>query len=138
MLSPSPCSAMSRRVEPASRAGIKSVRSWSISATAYPARPLFRVALVVMPLQYVVAEIVGKAAINRVRVIGVVLRVIVLDEERRPFNTVVMRFAAFRAAGPREMDFIEGSFVNRFEFLAGFILAITVNVFLDHFPKQFL
>src|SRR5687767_6353601 len=131
MLSPSPCSAMSRRVD-FSRAGTSSVVSCSI-----PGR-LLRMARVVVPLQHVIAEIIFKAAINRVDVIGVVLRVVVFNQERRPLHAIIVRLTTFRSAAPCEEKFAWADGANFFQIGARSVFTVTIGVFLDEFPRNFL
>ena len=57
--------------------------------------------------QQVAAEVVGEVAPDRVDVVAVVLGVVVLDEERRPLDPVVVLLAALGLAGPRERDLLQ-------------------------------
>src|SRR5690606_3618561 len=54
--------------------------------------------------QQVHAEVVRQIAPHRMDVVGVALRVVVLDQKRRTVDTVVMRRTDLRASGPREVD----------------------------------
>jgi hypothetical protein len=54
------------------------------------------------------AEIAGRIPPHGVNVIGVVLRVVVLDQESRALETVVVRAAWLVTAGPGEVDRFEG------------------------------
>src|SRR5215831_2836063 len=54
----------------------------------------------VMFLQEVVAEIPGKVSPDGVNVVGVVLRVIVLDKKGLPLDAVIMALARLNATGP--------------------------------------
>src|SRR5262245_50278466 len=50
--------------------------------------------------QYVLAPVVGEIAPDAVDMIGAVLRVVVLDQKRRPFDGIVVPLAALLRAGP--------------------------------------
>ncbi len=71
--------------------------------------PVLRVPLVtiVMLAQQIFAEVVGGVAPHRVNVVGVVLRVVELDQERRPVQAVIMRPPRLDVARPSEMDVLE-------------------------------
>src|SRR5688572_29177867 len=69
------------------------------------------VVLVIM-LQQAVAEVVVEVAINAVNVIGVILSVVVFDQERRALNEIVVRLAGLEAAGPNEMDVVDPGTVD--------------------------
>mgnify|MGYP007064222608 CR=1 FL=1 len=49
--------------------------------------------MVVVMFKHGVAEVIGEVAVHAVNVIGVILSVVVLDEERRALNEVVVRLA---------------------------------------------
>ena len=61
----------------------------------------------VVLLEQVVAEIVFEVSPDAVNVVGVVLGVVVLDQERRPLDAVVVGHSSLDAAGPREADFVD-------------------------------
>ena len=60
----------------------------------------------VMLFESVQAEIVGHRVPYDVGMVGRVLRVVVLDDEARTVDAVVMTFTRSEAAGPGEMDFV--------------------------------
>src|SRR5213075_2112744 len=91
---------------------------------------------VVVLLQHVATEIVFKVAIDGVDVVGVVLRVIVLDDEVRTLHAVIVRLAAFEAAGPGEENLIGLGGVDFLQVFAGGVFTITENVFLDDVPED--
>ena len=62
------------------------------------------VRFLVVLLQQILAKILGEVAIHAVDMIGVVLRVVVFDQERRPLNAIVMPLAALQSAGPGEVN----------------------------------
>src|SRR5262245_3352860 len=70
---------------------------------AWPSR--FLVLLLKMFHQRV-AEVVGEVTVDAVNVIGAVLRIVVLDQERRALDEVMMRLTGLEAAGPLEMDLL--------------------------------
>src|SRR5207249_2831005 len=49
---------------------------------------------------------------HRMNVVGIVLRVVVLDEKRGSLDPVVMLLAALGLARPREPDFLEAGFLE--------------------------
>ena len=61
----------------------------------------------VMTRQGVVAEVATGFAPDRVNVIRAVLRVVVLDEDRRPVKAIVMTLAATIATSPRKVQFLD-------------------------------
>src|SRR5436190_14026506 len=66
---------------------------------------------VVLP-QQVFAEVVVEIAPDGVDVVGVVLRVVVLDEKSWSLHAIVMRVAFFDAAGPRKINFVPPGLVD--------------------------
>ena len=61
-------------------------------------------------------EIAGRAAPHAVHVIGVVLRVVVLDEKRRSLQAIRVLGVAFEAAPPGQPNLVEA---RRFELRLG-------------------
>src|ERR1700732_2872644 len=57
--------------------------------------------------QYVVTEVVGRVAPRRVDVVAVCLRVVMLDEQRRPLGPEVVPLPRFGAARPREAEVVQ-------------------------------
>ena len=49
----------------------------------------------------------SEALISEVNVIGVVLRVVILDQKRAAWHTVIVPFASLQAAHPGELDLVE-------------------------------
>src|SRR5262245_15591854 len=62
--------------------------------------------------QQVAAEVAVEVAPHRVDVVAVVLRVVVLDEERRSLDAVVVLLSALGLTGPREPDLLEARFLQ--------------------------
>ena len=58
--------------------------------------------------EHVAAEVGAQVAPDRVDVVGVVLRVVVLDEQVAALDAVVVRLAGLGAAGPGERQRVEG------------------------------
>ena len=65
-------------------------------------------AALIVFLQQVQAEIAVKVAPNGMNVIGVILRVVELDQKLRRLDTIVVGLARLLAARPREVDVIAG------------------------------
>src|SRR5262245_56696950 len=61
----------------------------------------------VMLAQQILAEIAIEIAPDRVNVIGVVLRVVVLNQKRRALDAVVMRIAFVDSARPGKMNLVD-------------------------------
>ena len=51
-------------------------------------------------LQHRVAEVVVEVAVDAMDVIGAILRVVVLNQERRALNEIMVRLAGLETAGP--------------------------------------
>ena len=68
---------------------------------------MFGACRLVVLLQQVVAEIVLEVSPDAVDVVGVVLGVVVFDQESRPLDAVVVRLSPLEAAGPREADLVD-------------------------------
>ena len=66
--------------------------------------------LVVMLPEEIFAEIVFEIAPDGVDVVGVVLGVVVFEQERWPLHAVIVGFAPFDATGPGEIDFVQAGF----------------------------
>src|SRR5882757_5735970 len=68
--------------------------------------------LFIVPPQDVVTEIIFQIAPHGVNVIGVVLRVIVFDQESRPLDAVVVRLSRLQSAGPGKMDLVQPGVID--------------------------
>src|ERR1700722_19907729 len=66
------------------------------------------VAGLVMDLEQILAEISVKVPPDGVYMVGVVLRIVVLNEESRRLYTVIVGLALFRAAGPGKINVLAG------------------------------
>ena len=62
--------------------------------------------------QKVAPEIAAEIAPDRVNVVRVVLRVVVLDEEGRTLHPVVMLLAPFGLTRPRKPDLVDARFLD--------------------------
>src|SRR5688572_3536946 len=60
--------------------------------------------------QQVAPEIAAEITPHAVDVVAVVLRAVVLDQEQRPLDAVIVRPPALGAAGPAEMDLLDAAF----------------------------
>src|SRR5262249_38459148 len=77
-------------------------------AVASEVAPRSLVALLIMLLQQVLAPIARELTPDAMDVVGLVLRVVVLNQERRRLNTIVVRIALLDAARPCEPDVLAG------------------------------
>ena len=68
--------------------------------------------LLVVQCQQVGAKIRMEIPPDCMNVIGVVLNVVVFDQERRSLNAIVMRLTLFEPPGPREEDVSQTSGTN--------------------------
>ena len=94
--------------------------------------------MVVLPVvlgQQVAAEVAGVVAPHAVHVVGVALRVVVLDEERRPLDAVVVRLALGLAAHPDEADAVESGVAHLGQPLVGDGAGLGGGVLLDDRPQ---
>ena len=69
----------------------------------------------IMLFQGVFAEVIRGVAPDCVDVIGVILSVVVFDEERRTLDAVIVPNAHFGAARPRERDLVKTGDMNAAE-----------------------
>lgn len=86
----------------------------------------------------VAAEVALEVAPDRMDVVGAVLGIVELEEERGALDAVVMAFAGFLAAGPGEVDSgpaggFDAGKISRGDFGAG-----SMDVFLDEAAKELL
>ena len=58
-------------------------------------------------LQHRVTKVVVEVAIHTVKVIGIVLGVVVLDQEIRRLDPIIMPLPRLERTGPGEVDFLE-------------------------------
>src|SRR6266404_1728845 len=65
--------------------------------------------LLVVPRQQVGAKIRMEIPPDRMNVIGVILNVVVFDQERRPLNPIVMRLTLFEPTGPGQENTSQAS-----------------------------
>src|SRR5262245_51407231 len=85
----------------------------------------------VMFAQQILAEIAVEIAPDRVDVIGVVLRVVVFDQEGRALDAVIMRIAFVHAARPREIYLVEAGVAKLLRPLVGYVLRHPGKIFID-------
>src|SRR5262245_39246809 len=94
--------------------------------------PVPRVALVllVVRLEQILTEIIRRVAPYRMNVIGVVLRIVELDQKRGAMQSVIVPLPRLGAAGPREMDFLKSSRLNSRQILICQLGPQTVSIIL--------
>ena len=80
-------------------------------------------------IQHGIAEVVVEVTINTVNVIGIILCVVVLNQERWALNEIVMRFPGLQTAGPDEVDVFPSGTVDAVQILICEASADTTNVF---------
>src|SRR5258706_882818 len=61
---------------------------------------------VVMLAEHIFAKVIGRVAPDGMDVIGVVLRVVKLDQECRPLDAIVVPLPRLQGAGPSKLHFI--------------------------------
>ena len=91
--------------------------------------------LLVVLAQQVVAKIVLQVANDAVHVVGVILRIVVLDQKVRSLNTVIVAFASLERSSPAEVDIFQIHLVEVFQRLVGDVGAVVTKVFLDDAPE---
>lgn len=89
------------------------------------------VRVLVMIAEDILAEVVFQVAPEGVDMVGVILGVIVFDDELGGLHPVVVGLAGFRSACPGEVDGVEGGGVELVEFFRHEVGAIAEDVFLD-------
>src|SRR5688572_1459257 len=80
----------------------------------------------VVLLEEVVAEVVLEVAPDGVDVIGVVLGVVVFDEEGWAVDAVVVGLAGLELAGPGEADLVVAGLLDAEEVMVGDLVAMAV------------
>src|SRR5215510_14361497 len=90
----------------------------------------------VMFAQQILAEIAVEIAADRVDVIGVVLRVVVFDQESRALAAVIMLIAFVLAARPREIYLVEAGVAKLLRPLVGYVLRHPRQIFIEQFLEQ--
>ena len=105
--------------------------------------PSLRVAMLggrrlVVLSQQVDAEIVLEVSPDAVDVVGVVLGVVVFDQERRPLDAVVVRLSALEASGPREADLFDARLEDLAQVVAGQLRAKPFRVEDDDRVQELL
>src|SRR5262249_10259158 len=93
--------------------------------------------LVVGP-EDVLAEVARGGVPDGVHVIGAGLGVVVLDDECRPLDPIVVRLAALEAAGPGEGDLVPARLLGLLEVLRRQFAAEPVGVLFDQHPERLL
>src|ERR1700704_3739806 len=76
----------------------------------------------------VFAPVAREVAPDAVDVIGVVLRIVKLDEERRALDAIAMALAVFEPAGPRELDVVPPRGGDAAEIIGGDVASHPVGV----------
>src|SRR5262249_20264363 len=75
-----------------------------------------------------VAEVVVEVAVDAVDVIGPVLRVVVLNQERRALNEIMVRLAGFATASPLKTDLLRAGASDARQVLIREFLADALDV----------
>lgn len=63
-------------------------------------------ALIVVPAEHIFAEVILEIAVDRMDMINIVLGIVILNQDLRTVNPVVMRFALFDTASPCEVNLL--------------------------------
>src|SRR5688572_33245707 len=90
----------------------------------------------VMFLEEIDAEVAVKVPPDRMNVIGVVLRVVILDQERRSLQAVVMRLAAQEPTHPREANVIQAGLAEPREARLGHSPRLGPGVLVDNREQE--
>src|ERR1043166_892792 len=98
-----------------------------------PASGVWR--LVVVFSQQILAEIALKIAPDRMNVVGIVLRIVVLEQKCWTLDAIIMWLPFFRAARPAKVNLIETSFVDPGQILARQLRSQPLHVRLNQ-PHQ--
>src|SRR5439155_4537686 len=130
---PAPARTMSNRTPPISRRSAPCMGASSGSAALISIRSVQQtervsaMAGLVVRLQQIEPEVAVVIAPHRVNVVGVILRVVVLDEERRRLHAIVMRPAAFQGARPGEVQILShllDLLLARLRHLLGYVVGV--------------
>src|SRR5690348_11606012 len=70
--------------------------------------------------------------------VGVVLGVVVLNEELRPLHSIIMRFAALSGSCPCEMKLILGCILDPFEFFICNLASHAIHIFMYDVEQHLL
>ena len=97
---------------------------------------LRRVRLFVVGLEWVAAEVVVEIAPDGVDVVGVVLRVVVLEDEAWSLDAVVVRLAGFDPARPGEVDLAEARFFDLRPVFLGEVEAMPAEIEVDELDED--
>src|SRR5262249_12199154 len=92
-------------------------------------------ALEMLPKQ-VAPEVAVEVAPHGMNMVGVVLGVVVLDQERGPLDPVIVRLEALGVARPREADLLDSGFLEASHAIGGQIGRHRAGVDLDQLHQQ--
>src|SRR3954447_2717778 len=92
--------------------------------------------LLVMFAKQVFTEITLEVTPDSMDVIGVVLGVVVLEQESRTLDTIIVRIPLFGSARPTEIDFIESCFLDAGEIFTGEVGTQSLDVSFDKMEQQ--
>ena len=92
----------------------------------------------VVLLEQVFAEVVFEVAPDAMNVVGVVLGIVVFDEEGRPLDAVVVGLTEFEAAGPGEADLVDSGFEDLGQIVGSKLGTEPLGVENDDRVDQFL
>src|SRR3954452_2883638 len=85
--------------------------------------------------EQVFAKVILKIAPDRVDMVGVVLGVVVFEEERRGLKAIIMRLPFFNAPSPAKIDFLQAGFLDLLNIFAREIRTQALDVNSDQ-PHQ--
>src|SRR4029450_6041363 len=88
--------------------------------------------------EHVFAEISGEIAPDSMDMVGVVLRVVVLEQEGRSLHAIIVRLSGRIGSGPGKMDVVETGLVDRAEISIAHLVTASPHVLLDKAPEEFL
>src|SRR5258708_7743383 len=92
--------------------------------------------LLVMFAKQVFSKITLEIAPDRVNVVGIVLCVVVFQQEGRALDAVIMRLALFSSSSPAEIDFPKSGLLNRGNIFGRKIWTQTLDIGFDQVEQQ--
>jgi hypothetical protein len=87
-------------------------------------------------LQQAVAEVIVEVAIDTVNVIGIILSVVVFNQERRALDEIVVWLTGFQTAGPDKMDLLHAGSVDAGKVLIRKFLANASDMLTHEFHEN--
>src|SRR5439155_440596 len=86
----------------------------------------------IMGRQHVRIPVVGEIAPDDMDMIGIVLRIVILNQERRPFDRIVVPLAAFLRASPGKADRIQAGLLDPRPDVRADFMRRPLDVLADH------